>query len=44
MKKALLVVVLAVGAGLGLRRARAGQAEADLWAEATDTVPRSTGR
>ncbi len=44
MKKLLLVALLAVGAGLGLRRAQAGQAGADLWAEATDTVPRSNGR
>jgi len=44
MKKLLLVAVLAVGAGFGLRRAQAGQAEADLWAEATDTVPRTKGR
>jgi hypothetical protein len=41
MKKLVLVALVAVGAAVGLRKARSGvPAEADQWAQATDTVPR----
>ncbi|MGI8614123.1 MAG: DLW-39 family protein [Nocardioidaceae bacterium] len=40
MKKLLALAAVAAGLFVGLRRSRAEQAEADLWAEATDSVPR----
>ncbi|HET7734977.1 MAG TPA: DLW-39 family protein [Nocardioidaceae bacterium] len=41
MKKLLLLVVGAVGAVFALKKAKAGQHEAALWAEVTDSVKRS---
>ncbi len=38
MKKLLALVAAAAGAAWVLKRSRADQAEADLWAEATDSV------
>jgi len=38
MKKLFALVAAAAGAAWVLRRSRADQAEADLWAEATDSV------
>lgn len=38
-KKLLLGVLLLVAAYLGYRRYQSGQAEQDLWAEATDPIP-----
>ncbi|MGH8828334.1 MAG: DLW-39 family protein [Jiangellaceae bacterium] len=38
-KKVLVTVLLAVAGYLGYRRYQSGQAEQDLWAEATDPVP-----
>jgi hypothetical protein len=41
MKKLALVALVAVGAAVGLRKARSAvPAEADQWAKATDPVPR----
>ena len=41
MKKLVLVALVAVGAAVGLRKARSGApAESDQWSKATDTVPR----
>lgn len=38
-KKVLLAAVLAVAGYVGYRRYQSGQAEQDLWAEATDPIP-----
>ncbi|WP_106538654.1 DLW-39 family protein [Haloactinopolyspora alba] len=38
-KKVLLGALLAVAGYLGYRRYQSGQAEQDLWAEATDPIP-----
>ena len=38
MKKLIVVAVAAVAGLLAWRRMQAGQAEQNLWAEATDTV------
>ena len=38
MKKLAAVLLAAAGAIWAIRRSRADQAEADLWAEATDSV------
>lgn len=38
-KKALFAILLGFAGWLGYRRYQAGQAEQDLWAEATDRVP-----
>ena len=38
MKKMAAVLLAAAGAAWAFRRSRADQAEADLWAEATDSV------
>jgi hypothetical protein len=41
VKKLVLVGLVAAAAALGLRMARSGPStEADLWSQATDTVPR----
>ena len=41
MKKLLLIAAAAAAAALAARKARAGQREQELWAEATDDVGRS---
>jgi hypothetical protein len=41
MKKILFVALAAAAAALASRKARAGQREQALWAEATDTVAKS---
>ncbi len=43
MKKLAAVALAAAGAVWALRRSRADQVEADLWAEATDSVDRPPG-
>jgi hypothetical protein len=40
MKKLALFMLVAVGAVVGLRKARPGPAETDPWSQATDSVPR----
>lgn len=41
MKKFALVVLAAAAAAFATRKAKAGQREQELWAEATDNVTRS---
>jgi hypothetical protein len=40
MKKLVLLAAVAVGAVVGLRKARPGPSETNPWAAATDSVPR----
>ena len=40
MKKILILALIAAAVFVGLKKARAGRADADLWAEATDSVDR----
>ena len=41
MKKLVLLVIAAVGAVFAFKKTKAGQHEAALWAEVTDSVKRS---
>jgi hypothetical protein len=43
MKKLLLVALVGVGGFLVYRQLQADKAEQDLWTEATDPVPATTG-
>jgi hypothetical protein len=40
MKKVLILALVAVAVFFGVKKARSGRADADLWAEATDSVDR----
>jgi hypothetical protein len=40
MKKFALFVLVAVGAAVGLRKARPAPKDTDAWSQATDSVPR----
>jgi hypothetical protein len=40
MKKILILALVAAAVFVGVKKARAGRADADLWAEATDSVDR----
>jgi hypothetical protein len=40
MKKVLILALVAAAVFFGVKKARSGRADADLWAEATDSVDR----
>jgi hypothetical protein len=40
MKKVLILAIIGVAVFVGVKKARSGRADADLWAEATDSVDR----
>jgi hypothetical protein len=40
MKKVLILALVAAAVFVGVKKARSGRADADLWAEATDSVNR----
>jgi hypothetical protein len=40
MKKVLILALVAAAVFIGVKKARSGRADADLWAEATDSVNR----
>lgn len=40
MKKILILALVAAAVFVGVKKARSGRADADLWAEATDSVDR----